>query len=152
MKVAIGCDHGGLHLKASVKELLNALGHEVEDFGCHTADSCDYPDFAQKACSLVQAQTVNFAILICGTGIGMSIAANKMMGIRAALCGDEFSAHYTRAHNNANVLTLGARVIGEGLAENIVDIFLNSSFEGGRHARRIDKITEIERMKSCTNL
>ena len=113
---------------------------------------CDYPDFAQKACSLVQAQTVNFAILICGTGIGMSIAANKMMGIRAALCGDEFSAHYTRAHNNANVLTLGARVIGEGLAENIVDIFLNSSFEGGRHARRIDKITEIERMKSCTNL
>ena len=82
----------------------------------------------------------------------MSIAANKMMGIRAALCGDEFSAHYTRAHNNANVLTLGARVIGEGLAENIVDIFLNSSFEGGRHARRIDKITEIERMKSCTNL
>ena len=86
------------------------------------------------------------------TGIGMSIAANKMMGIRAALCGDEFSAHYTRAHNNANVLTLGARVIGEGLAENIVDIFLNSSFEGGRHARRIDKITEIERMKSCANL
>ena len=82
----------------------------------------------------------------------MSIAATKMMGIRAALCGDEFSAHYTRAHNNANVLTLGARVIGEGLAENIVDIFLNSSFEGGRHARRIDKITEIERMKSCTNL
>ena len=122
------------------------------DCGTDSEDSCDYPDFAQKACGLVQAQTVNFAILICGTGIGMSIAANKMMGIRAALCGDEFSAHYTRAHNNANVLTLGARVIGEGLAENIVDIFLNSSFEGGRHARRIDKITEIERMKSCTNL
>ena len=134
------------------EKYLEEKGYEVKDFGTYTKDSCDYPDFAQKACGLVQAQTVNFAILICGTGIGMSIAANKMMGIRAALCGDEFSAHYTRAHNDANVLTLGARVIGEGLAENIVDIFLNSSFEGGRHARRIDKITEIERMKSCTNL
>ena len=133
MRVAIASDHGGYRLKERLKKYL-----KNKDI--------------QKACGLVQAQTVNFAILICGTGIGMSIAANKMMGIRAALCGDEFSAHYTRAHNNANVLTLGARVIGEGLAENIVDVFLNSSFEGGRHARRIDKITEIERMKSCTNL
>lgn len=152
MRVAIASDHGGYRLKERLKKYLKNKDIDCIDCGTDSEDSCDYPDFAQKACSLVQAQTVNFAILICGTGIGMSIAANKMMGIRAALCGDEFSAHYTRGHNNANVLTLGARVIGEGLAENIVDIFLNSSFEGGRHTRRIDKITEIERMKSCTNL
>ena len=140
MRVAIASDHGGYRLKERLKKYLKNKDIDCIDCGTDSEDSCDYPDFAQKACGLVQAQTVNFAILICGTGIGMSIAANKMMGIRAALCGD------------ANVLTLGARVIGEGLAENIVDIFLNSSFEGGRHARRIDKITEIERMKSCTNL
>ena len=145
MRVAIASDHGGYRLKERLKKYLKNKDIDCIDCGTDSEDSCDYPDFAQKACGLVQAQTVNFAILICGTGIGMSIAANKMMGIRAALCGDEFSAHYTRAHNNANVLTLGARVIGEGLAENIVDIFLNSSFEGGRHATRVDMIMDVEK-------
>lgn len=117
---------------------------EYVDCGTYTEESCDYPDFAEKACRLVQEGKVTYAVLICGTGIGMSIAANKMRGIRAALCGDEFSAHYTRAHNDANVLTLGARVIGVGLAERILDTFLDGTFEGGRHARRIEKIKEIE--------
>lgn len=152
MRVAIASDHGGYRLKEQLKRHLEEKNIDCMDCGTDSEASCDYPDFAQKACSFVQAKTVDFAILICGTGIGMSIAANKMTGIRAALCGDEFSAHYTRAHNDANVLTLGARVTGSGLAENIVDVFLGSSFEGGRHARRIDKITEIERVRSCTSL
>ena len=128
MKVAIGCDHGGLNLKASVKEVLSALGHEVEDFGCHTAESCDYPD-----------------ILICGTGIGIGIAANKIAGIRAALCHDTFSAHACREHNNANILTMGERVIGPGLAKDIVTIWMATEFEGGRHERRVEKIKALEK-------
>lgn len=107
MKVAIGCDHGGLNLKASVKELLNALGHEVEDFGCHTADSCDYPDIAVPVANAVVSGQVDRGILICGTGIGIGIAANKIAGIRAALCHDTFSAHACREHNDANILTMG---------------------------------------------
>ncbi len=112
MKVAIGCDHGGLNLKASVKELLNALGHEVEDFGCHTPDSCDYPDIAVPVANAVVSGQADRGILICGTGIGIGIAANKIAGIRAALCHDTFSAHACREHNDANILTMGERVIG----------------------------------------
>ena len=147
MKVAIGCDHGGLHLKASVKELLNALGHEVEDFGCHTADSCDYPDIAVPVANAVVSGQVDRGILICGTGIGISIAANKIHGIRAALCGDVFSAQMSREHNNANVLCMGERVIGVGLAEMITDTWLQGEFAGGRHERRVDKIAALEAMR-----
>lgn len=144
MKIAIAGDHGGVALKSALEKYLDDRQIEYVDCGTYTEESCDYPDFAEKACRLVQEGKVTYAVLICGTGIGMSIAANKMRGIRAALCGDEFSAHYTRAHNDANVLTLGARVIGVGLAERILDTFLDGTFEGGRHARRIEKIKEIE--------
>ena len=147
MKVAIGCDHGGLHLKASVKELLNALGHEVEDFGCHTPDSCDYPDIAVPVANAVVSGQADRGILICGTGIGISIAANKIHGIRAALCGDVFSAQMSREHNNANVLCMGERVIGVGLAEMITDTWLQGEFAGGRHERRVDKIAALEAMR-----
>ena len=126
MKVAIGCDHGGLNLKASVKEVLSALGHEVEDFGCHTGKA-------------------DRGILICGTGIGIGIAANKIAGIRAALCHDTFSAHACREHNNANILTMGERVIGPGLAKDIVTIWMATEFEGGRHERRVEKIKALEK-------
>lgn len=144
MKIAIAGDHGGVALKSALEKHLDDRQIEYVDCGTYTEESCDYPDFAEKACRLVQEGKVTYAVLICGTGIGMSIAANKIRGIRAALCGDEFSAHYTRAHNDANVLTLGARVIGVGLAERILDTFLDGTFEGGRHARRIEKIKEIE--------
>ena len=136
MKVAIGCDHGGLNLKASVKELLNALGHEVEDFGCHTPDSCDYPDIAVPVANAVVSGQADRGILICGTGIGIGIAANKIAGIRAALCHE---------HNDANILTMGERVIGPGLANDIVAIFMKTEFEGGRHARRVEKIKTLEK-------
>ena len=111
MKVAIGCDHGGLNLKESVKEVLSALGHEVEDFGCYSAESCDYPDIAVPVANAVVSGQVDRGILICGTGIGIGIAANKIAGIRAALCHDTFSAHACREHNDANILTMGERVI-----------------------------------------
>ena len=138
-------DHGGLHLKASVKELLNALGHEVEDFGCHTAESCDYPDIAVPVANAVVSGQADRGILICGTGIGIGIAANKIAGIRAALCHDTFSAHACREHNDANILTMGERVIGPGLANDIVTIFMETEFEGGRHARRVEKIKALEK-------
>ena len=100
MKIAIGCDHGGLHLKQEIKELLSTLGHEVEDFGTHSTESCDYPDYAEKACKKVQDGNAEIAILVCGTGLGMSIAANKMKDIRAVVCGEEFSAYHAKSHNN----------------------------------------------------
>lgn len=150
MKLAIASDHGGYQLKELLKKHLEEKNVEYIDCGSDSEVSCDYPDFAKDACQLVQNGSVEIAVLICGTGIGMSIAANKIVGIRAALCGDEFSAHFARAHNDANVLTLGARVIGAGLAENILDVFIESTFEGGRHARRIGKIAEIERNETCT--
>lgn len=144
MEVAIASDHGGFELKESLKRHLDEKNIEYIDCGTDSEASCDYPDFAEKACTLVQRKEVTYGVLICGTGIGMCIAANKMKGIRAALCGDTFSAHFTRAHNDANVLTLGARVIGPGLAEFILDEFLGTDFEGGRHARRIEKIARLE--------
>ena len=145
MQIEIDCKPGGLNLKASVKELLNALGHEVEDFGCHTADSCDYPDIAVPVANAVVSGQVDRGILICGTGIGIGIAANKIKGVRAALCHDSFSAKYRRAHNDANILTMGERVFCPGLAKDIVTIWMATDFEGGRHERRVEKIKALEK-------
>lgn len=145
MKIAIGSDHAGFSLKKQVLEHLKEKGLEVKDFGTYTNDSCDYPDFALKVAEEVAAKNYEFGILVCGTGIGISIAANKVPGIRAAACSDTFSAHACREHNDANIIAFGERVVGPGLACDIVDIFLNSKFQGDRHQRRIDKITEIEK-------
>lgn len=144
MKIAIASDHGGIELKSVLINHLQERNIEVIDCGTHTKESCDYPDYAEKACRKIQQGDVDLAVLVCGTGLGMSIAANKMKGIRAAVCGEDFSAHYARAHNNANVLCLGARVTGPGLAVFILDTFLDSSFEGGRHERRVNKIMALE--------
>ncbi len=144
-KIAIACDHGGMELKAEIIKYIQSKGYEYTDFGTHSTESCDYPDYAVPACDAVLAGDDDAAILICGTGIGMSLAANKVKGIRAAVCGDTFSAEYTRKHNNANALCLGARVIGTGLALEIVEKFLTSEFEGGRHQTRIDKVMAIEK-------
>ena len=137
MKIAIGSDHAGYDYRLMLIEHLRAQGHEVIDCGCPTKESCDYPVFAHALCNAVEAEDVP-GILICGTGIGMSIAANRHKGIRAALCTTELHARFTRLHNNANVLCLGARVTGVELALAIVDTFLSTEFEGGRHQRRID--------------
>ena len=147
MKIAIGCDHGGFELKQAIIQYLESKGHEYQDFGTHSAESCDYPDIAVPVAQSVANGEFEKGILICGTGIGIGIAANKVNGIRAALCHDTFSAHASREHNDANVLTLGQRVVGTGLALDIVDIWLNTAFEGGRHQRRIDKIHACEAQK-----
>lgn len=145
MKVALGCDHGGYHLKNDIIKHLESKNIEVKDFGTYSTESCDYPDYALKVAEEVASKNYDFGILICGTGIGISIAANKVPGIRAALCSDTFSAHATREHNDANILALGARVVGPGLALDIVDTFLNAKFEGDRHINRINKISQIEK-------
>ena len=144
MKIAIGCDHGGLNLKSEIVTYLKTEGIEVKDFGTYTSDSCDYPDIALPVAEAVVSKEFDFGILICGTGIGISIAANKVPGVRAALCSDTFSAHATREHNNANILAMGERVVGKGLAIDIVKTFIESKFEGDRHMLRIQKITDIE--------
>ncbi|MGN0654030.1 MAG: ribose 5-phosphate isomerase B [Oscillospiraceae bacterium] len=141
--LSIGCDHGGYALKLEILKYLDEKGIEYNDMGCN-GESCDYPDIAHEVCTLIQKGEAEKGILICGTGIGISISANKHKGIRAALCTDEYMAKYTRLHNDANVLCLGGRVIGGGVAVEIVDAFLSTEFEGGRHQRRIDKITELE--------
>ena len=138
MKVAIGCDHGGIGLKAEIVPLLQQLGHTVEDRGCDSAESVDYPDFARAVCAQVQNGGCERGILICGTGVGMSMAANRFEGIRAALGNELFTARMSREHNDANVLCLGARVIGPGLAGEIVRTWISTEFAGGRHQRRID--------------
>lgn len=145
MKIAVGSDHGGVELKEEIKKFLNDEGCEFKDFGTNSTESCDYPDYALPVAEAVAAKEYDLGILICGTGIGIGIAANKVPGIRAALCSDTFSAHATREHNNANILTLGQRVVGPGLAIDIVKTFLNTEFEGERHQKRIDKIAEIEK-------
>ena len=142
--VAVACDHGGFALKSEILAHLEKRGIDYKDFGTYTPDSCDYPDFAEKACLAVTGGECACAILICGTGIGISIAANKIPGIRAACCSDTFSARYTRMHNDANALCFGGRVVGAGLAIDMVDLFLDTEFEGGRHQKRIDKITALE--------
>ena len=140
--IALGCDHGGFALMQSVKAHLDELGLEYKDFGTYTSDSCDYPVYAKAAANAVASGECEKGILICGTGIGISISANKVKGIRAALCSDCFSAEMTRRHNDANMLAMGARVLGEGLALKIVDIFLTTEFDGGRHTRRVDMIED----------
>ena len=144
MKLAIGSDHGGFTLKAAIKKHLDARGIAYDDFGCHSLESVDYPMIAQTVAKAVASGEYDRALLFCGTGIGISIAANKVKGIRAACCSDYFSAKYTRMHNDANILCLGGRVVGEGVAVELVDVFLDTEFEGGRHSRRIDQISLIE--------
>lgn len=145
MKIALGSDHGGFKLKNEIISYLKENGYEIKDFGTYTTESCDYPEYAEKVAEVVANKEFDFGILVCGTGIGISMSANKVPGIRAALCSDTFSAHATREHNNANILALGERVVGPGLAIDIVKTFLNSEFEGGRHQKRLDKISEIEK-------
>lgn len=142
LKLVVGCDHAACDLKAKVIAHLQAQGYAVTDVGTYTSDSCNYPDYAHAACAKIQNGEADLGILICGTGIGMSMAANKVKGIRAALCSDCFSAKFTRAHNDSNVMCLGARVMGEGLALELVDIFLNTPFEGGKHLRRINMLED----------
>lgn len=144
MKITIGSDHGGFELKSEVIKHLENKGIQVKDGGTFSKESCDYPDIALIVAKEVIEKKCDFGILICGTGIGIGIAANKVSGIRAALCSDTFSAHSAREHNDANILTLGQRVLGTGLALDIVDTFLSSTFQGGRHENRVNKITEIE--------
>lgn len=139
--IAIGCDHGGFELKQDIIKHLESKGYKFKDFGCDDNSPCDYPDHARAVCKAILAGEFEKGILICGTGIGISIAANRMKGIRAALCSDCFSAEATRLHNDANVLALGGRVVGKGHALKIVDIFLETEFSGEeRHQRRIDQI------------
>ena len=142
--IVIGSDHGGFHLKEEIKLFLEAKGVAYKDVGCFSAESCDYPDVAKAGCDLIVKGECSLGILLCGTGIGISIAANKIHGIRAACCSDYFSAKFTRVHNDANVLCMGGRVIGAGLACELVDVFLDTEFEGGRHSTRIAKITALE--------
>lgn len=144
MKLVIGCDHAGLGLKGELLAHLNAAGHEVSDLGTYDSQSIDYPDYAEKVALAVVDGIAPLGILICGSGQGMCMAANKVNGVRAAVCSDTFSAHAVREHNDANVLCLGQRVVGPGLAQEIVDTFLNAAFEGGRHARRVAKIMDLE--------
>ncbi len=144
MRIAIGADHGGFWLKERVRGFLEAEGHEVHDFGTHSEDSVDYPDIAGPVARAVAAGACDRGILICGTGIGMSIAANKVQGVRAAVCHEAYTARMARAHNDANILCMGGRVLGEGVALDVVRTFLATAFEGGRHARRIGKIAALE--------
>lgn len=144
MKVAIGSDHGGRNIKAEVKALMDEMNIQYEDVGCTCDTSVDYPDYALPVAEKVVSGEVDRGILICGTGIGMSIAANKVKGIRCALAHDVFSARATREHNDSNILAMGERVIGPGLAREIVKVWLQTEFEGGRHADRVAKITKIE--------
>ena len=142
--IALGSDHGGYSLKLEVIKFFNENGIKFIDLG-NDGEACDYPDIAVKVCQKVNEKSAELGILFCGTGIGMSISANKIKGIRAAVCSDYFSAKYTRLHNNANVLCLGGRVVGAGTAIELVNVFLNTEFEtGGRHSQRVDKITKLE--------
>ena len=146
MKIAIGADHGGFELKEAIKKHLEEVGgYEITDYGTHSTDSVDYAEIAFKVGSAVtKSDEKILGILCCGTGIGISMAANKIKGIRACCCSDSFSCEYTRRHNDANALCMGGRVVGPGLACQLVDLFLNTEFEGGRHQRRIDKLTALE--------
>ena len=142
--IAIGSDHGGYELKQEIMKHLESLGLEYKDFGTYSTDSCDYPVYGEAVARAVAGGEYEKGIIICGTGIGISIAANKVKGIRAALCADCYSAEFTRLHNDANVLALGARVVGSGLAVKIVDTFLSTEFMGGHHTHRIEMIADLE--------
>ena len=143
MKIALGCDHGGYAMKEDIKKQLEGLGHEVKDCGTYSTESCDYPIFGEAAARAVASGECEYGIVVCTTGIGISIAANKVKGIRCALCGDSYSAEMTRRHNDANVLALGAGITGPNLAKRMVEIFLSTEFEGGRHARRVALVDSI---------
>ena len=142
--IVLACDHAAVELKKKVISHLEGLGHATIDVGTHTTESCAYPEYASAACKKIQGGEADLGILICGTGIGMGMAANKHRGIRAAICSDTFSAAATRLHNDANVLCFGARVVGEGVALQLVDAFITNEYEGGRHQSRVDMITAIE--------
>ena len=144
MKIALGCDHGGYDLKRHIIKVLERLGHEAEDFGCFSKESCDYPDFGAAAARAVAEGKCERGIVICTTGIGISIAANKIKGIRCAHCADCFQAELTRRHNNANMVAIGAGFTGRDMARRIVEVFLSTEFDGGRHARRVDKVMALE--------
>lgn len=142
--IALACDHGALALKEAIKKHLDARGLEYKDFGTNSLDSCDYPDFAGPAAKAVGSGECDRGIVVCTTGIGVSIVANKVKGVRCALLSDKMSARLTRQHNDTNMMAMGAGVVGEMLALEIVDVWLDTPFEGGRHQRRVDKITAIE--------
>lgn len=144
MKIGIGNDHSALELKAEIIAFVKAKGHEIVDFGTNSSESCDYPKYGEAVGRAVVSGEVDCGILICGTGLGISLAANKVKGVRAAVCSEPFTAKMSRAHNNCNVLAFGARVVGAELAKMIVETWLETEFEGGRHQRRVDLIMEIE--------
>lgn len=151
MKVGVACDHRGYEAKEFIKSLLQRIGHEVQDFGAGDAKSCDYPDYAIPASLAVSRKETDRAILVCGSGIGMSITANKIVGIRAALCHDELTAQLSRKHNDANVLCLPAMLINDMLTSRIVETWMSSEFEGGRHEVRVNKMMEAEKLYLCGN-
>lgn len=146
MRIALAADHAGFALKEQVREYLVSKGYEVEDHGPDSADSVDYPDFAEKVARRVAAGEARFGVLVCGTGLGMAMAANKVPGVRAATCNDTLSAHFARAHNDANVLTMGGRLTNEATAQKILDVWLTTPFAGGRHALRVRKIAAINQI------
>ncbi len=152
MRIAIGSDHRGYHLKQSVVPLLSELGHQHQDMGCHGTDSVDYPDVAEKVAVAVARGEADYGVLICANGIGMSISANKVPGVRAALCSDPISARMARQHNDANVLCIGGEIIGELVAKEITTAYLSAEFEGGRHARRVGKIRRLENSSRADGL
>ena len=145
MKIVLGCDHAGYNMKDAVKKHIESKGYEVVEVGTFSSDSCHYPKFASAACKKILDGECELGVLICGTGIGMSIAANKHNGIRAACCSEPYSAQLTRQHNDANVLCFGARVVGLGTALTLVDAFIGTEYEGGRHQRRVDLVNQIEK-------
>src|SRR3954465_13735478 len=146
MRIAIGADHAGYELKEKIKEYLSKQGHDLQDEGTNSTESVDYPDFARKVGEDVAARSVDLGILVCGSGIGMAIAANKVPGVRAANVSSEYEAQMSRQHNDANVLAIGSRILDEGTAEEIVDRWLKAQFAGGRHQKRVDKIMQIEEL------
>ncbi len=148
MKIGIGNDHSALELKAEIIEFLQEMGHEIVDYGTNSPESCDYPTYGEIVGHAVADGEVDCGVLICGTGLGISLAANKVKGIRAAVCSEPFTAKMAKQHNNCNILAFGARVIGAELAKMIVDAWLNTEFEGGRHNRRVNQIMEIEEKNS----
>lgn len=144
MKIGIGNDHAAVEMKNAIKAYLEELGHEVVNYGTDTTESCDYPEYGRKVGEAVAAGEVDCAVLICGTGVGISIAANKVKGVRAAVCSDVTTAHLVKEHNDANIIAFGARIVGVEKAKDIVKAYLDAEYQGGRHQRRIDMIHEIE--------
>ena len=144
MKIALGCDHGGYAMKEDIKKQLESLGHEVKDCGTYSTESCDYPIFGEAAARAVASGECEYGIVVCTTGIGISIAANKVKGIRCAHCADCLQAEMTRRHNDANMMAIGAGFTGKNMAERMVEVFLTTEFEGGRHERRVNKMMALE--------